>query len=157
VTTYEENLIVRPDAHTSDRVYRNLWMGSAPMCDSDGRRTHERFDVLVLAAMEHQPSSRCFPGVRVIHAPIDDSSYVPENEIRIVEKASVIVANALRSGKRVLVTCWQGRNRSGFIVAMALVREGMRPEQAIDLVRRARGETALSNKAFVHLILSSGR
>jgi len=154
----ESQLIVERHVMTSDRVYRNLWMGSAPMCDSeDSRRMQYRFDVLVLAAMEHQPSSRCFPGVKVIHAPIDDNSYVRENELRIVQKASILVANALQSGKRVLVTCWQGRNRSGFIVAMALVRLGMPPEQAIERVRAARGETALSNNTFVHLILSSGR
>lgn len=151
----ESKLIVERHVATSDRVYKNLWMGSAPMCDTeDSRRMHFRFDVLVLAAMEHQPSSRCFPGVKVIHAPIDDAPYVPENEIRIVQKASIIVANALRHGKRVLVTCWQGRNRSGFIVAVALVRLGMHPDLAIDLVRRARGETALSNQAFVQIIRS---
>ena len=154
----ESKLIVERHITTSDRVVKNLWMGSAPLCDTeDSRRMQYRFDVLVLAAMEHQPSSLCFPGVRVIHAPIDDGRYVPENEIRIVSRASELVANALRIGKRVLVTCWQGRNRSGFIVAMALVRLGIHPDQAIELVRRARGQTALSNEAFVGIIRSSVR
>lgn len=149
----ESQLIVERAVMTADRVYRNLWMGSAPMCESeDSRRMHLRFDVLVLAAMEHQPSSRCFPGVKVIHAPIDDGPQVPDNELRIVQQASILVANALRHGKRVLVTCWQGRNRSGFIVALALVRLGCAPDKAIELIRRARGETALSNQAFVKII-----
>jgi hypothetical protein len=50
------------------------------------------------------------------------------------------------------VTCWQGRNRSGVVSALALVRLGAPPKVAIGLVRKARGETALSNETFVRII-----
>jgi protein-tyrosine phosphatase len=127
------------------------------MCNAAGAKMRESFDVLVLCAMEHQPTSRCFPGVQVVHAPFDDSSFLSTSEIRIAQKASIVVANAVRKGKRVVVTCWLGRNRSGLVTALALVRLGASPDAAIDAVRMARGPEALSNPTFVDLILSAGR
>jgi protein-tyrosine phosphatase len=138
----------------ANRVHGNLWMSHAPKPE-DGFRMSDNFDVLVLAAEEHQPSGRFFPGVKVIHAPLDDTTQVPANELRIAKKAAAMVATALSKGKRVLVTCWLGRNRSGIITALALVRMGAQPEKAIELVRRARGEHALSNPTFVEIILES--
>lgn len=140
----------------NDQVHDKLYMGPAPRPD-DGWKMRERFDVLILAAEEHQPSGRFFPGVQVIHVPLDDNAFVPANELRIAKKAAAIVATALSNGKRVLVTCWLGRNRSGLITALALVRMGAQPEKAIELVRRARGKDALSNPTFVEIILQSGR
>lgn len=67
---------------------------------------------------------------------------------RVDELASV-VAEALAGGRRVLVRCSGGLNRSGLVVASTLVRLGHAPDDAIALVRRARGPWALTNPAFV--------
>jgi len=66
-----------------------------------------------------------------------------------VDELSLLVAGAVSSGRRVLVRCSGGLNRSGLVVASTLVRLGHPPEEAIDLVRRARGPWALTNPAFV--------
>lgn len=66
-----------------------------------------------------------------------------------VEELSALAAAAVRAGRRVLVRCSGGLNRSGLVVASTLVRLGHAPEEAIDLVRRARGPWALTNAAFV--------
>lgn len=66
-----------------------------------------------------------------------------------VEELAGIVADAVAAGRTVLVRCSGGLNRSGLVVASALVRLGHGPEEAIALVRRARGPWALTNPAFV--------
>jgi protein-tyrosine phosphatase len=49
----------------------------------------------------------------------------------------------------VLVRCSGGLNRSGLVVASALVELGRTPEEAITSVREARGPWALTNPGFV--------
>jgi len=67
------------------------------------------------------------------------------------------VARLVEDGKRVLVHCTQGLNRSGLVVACALTYLGHEPADAIDLVRRKRGVDdgfgALGNEAFVDWLL----
>jgi len=53
-----------------------------------------------------------------------------------------------RSGKRVLVRCQAGWNRSGLIVGLVLMREGMSAQDAIDLIRERRSSDALCNRTF---------
>lgn len=66
-----------------------------------------------------------------------------------VDEAAEQVADAVRDGRRVLVRCSGGLNRSGLVVASALVRLGHQPAEAITLVRAARGPWALTNPGFV--------
>ncbi|GAB3262402.1 protein-tyrosine phosphatase family protein [Nocardioides dilutus] len=66
-----------------------------------------------------------------------------------VDELAGIVAEALGAGRRVLVRCSGGLNRSGLVVASSLVRLGHAPDDAIALVRRARGPWALTNPGFV--------
>ena len=54
-----------------------------------------------------------------------------------------------KSGSRVLIRCQAGLNRSGLITALVLIKEGMSSEQVIELIRKKRGQFALSNKHFV--------
>jgi len=49
----------------------------------------------------------------------------------------------------VLVRCSGGLNRSGVVIAEALVQLGHPPDQAIAAVRAARGPWALTNPGFV--------
>ena len=74
-----------------------------------------------------------------------------------VDELSSLLAEAVGAGRRVLVRCSGGLNRSGLVVASTLVRLGHDPDDAIGLVRRARGPWALTNPAFVaHLRASAG-
>jgi hypothetical protein len=67
---------------------------------------------------------------------------------RVDELAGTIV-EAVQAGRQVLVRCSGGLNRSGLVVATALVRLGHPPDEAIALVRAARGPWALTNPSFV--------
>ncbi len=69
-------------------------------------------------------------------------------EQRLDELSDHVVAE-LAAGRTVLVRCTGGLNRSGLVVGMTLVKQGRTPEEAIELVRAARGPWALCNGAFV--------
>ncbi len=61
-----------------------------------------------------------------------------------------------KSGKKVLIRCQAGLNRSGLITALVLLREGHSPKQAIELIREKRSEWALCNSDYVTYIESLG-
>jgi protein-tyrosine phosphatase len=60
--------------------------------------------------------------------------------------------DALEDGRRVLVRCYHGYNRSGLVVAHALVRAGHTAEEAIRMIRARRGPWALHNELFVEYL-----
>lgn len=53
-----------------------------------------------------------------------------------------------KSGKRVLIRCQAGLNRSGLITALVLIKDGYSPESAIELMREKRSEYVLMNPLF---------
>lgn len=55
------------------------------------------------------------------------------------------------SGRRVLIRCAGGMNRSGLLVALTLMKSGLEADEAIALVRDRRHPWALSNRSFVEL------
>jgi protein-tyrosine phosphatase len=126
-----------------------LAIGSAPPPDAGLKR----FDVVVFTAREYQPPEADFPprSPDFIHAPLHDARPTPD-EVQIAVVAGVDVAELVRSGKTVLVTCWQGRNRSGLVTALALCELDDTAFTAISKVRQARGPTALDNRHFVRII-----
>lgn len=100
------------------------------------------FDVIVLAAEEYQPD---LPGYIVIHAPLDDAMPSELEQARIRSAAREVVRH-VRAGRRVLVTCFMGRNRSGVISGLALVELGVHPDRAVRRIVRYRN--GLSNTHF---------
>ena len=66
-----------------------------------------------------------------------------------LEELSDQVAAELAAGRKVLVRCTGGLNRSGVVIGLALIKLGHTPDEAITLVRAARGPYALCNGAFV--------
>jgi hypothetical protein len=58
-----------------------------------------------------------------------------------------------KRGKRVLIRCQAGWNRSGLITALVLIREGIHPRTAIDLQRERRNKWVLCNENFEQWLL----
>jgi hypothetical protein len=56
-------------------------------------------------------------------------------------------------GKKVLIRCQAGWNRSGLITALVLIREGYSAAEAIRLIRKQRSEFALCNPDFVEWLV----
>jgi protein-tyrosine phosphatase len=126
-------------------IPKYLAQGSVPL-DYDLRG---RFDTVVLCAEELQDVP--LPGVEVIHAPLDDAKPTQE-EVSIAWKAAKRVAKRVNANRRVLVTCAMGLNRSGLVTGFTLIMLGFTAQQAIDVIRMARGQRALFNEHFVKLL-----
>lgn len=92
------------------------------------------FDVIVLAAIEHQDID--LPGYEVLLVPLDDSGPPPSPADRVlIRETARRIARRIRAGKRVLVTCHQGRNRSGVLAGLALVELGLPRDRAVRRIR----------------------
>ena len=130
-------------------VIPGLYVGSKP---AHGRHA---VDVIVLAAEEYQPHATRFPGSEVIHVPLDDAPWrhMRPDEIAGAVRTGEAVARRLRAGRRVLVSCAMGLNRSALVAAIAMHDvHGMGADEIIARIRRARGEWALSNPNFEKLL-----
>jgi len=57
-----------------------------------------------------------------------------------------------KRGKKTLVRCQAGLNRSGLVTALVLIREGHSPHEAIELIRSKRHSMALFNRRFVDFL-----
>jgi protein-tyrosine phosphatase len=105
------------------------------------------FDVIVLAAMEYQPD---LPGYEVLHVPLDDGPPPSPRERAHIRENAKRIARRVRAGKRVLVTCWQGRNRSGVLAGLALVELGLPGNRAARRIQRIRN--GLTNPHFLAMV-----
>lgn len=135
---------------TVNEIVPGLYVGSKP---PPGR--YAGIDTIVLAAVEYQPPAALFPDTRVVHVPLNDDPTRPlhVDEIALATKAAARVACLLRAGRRALVTCAMGLNRSALIAALAMHEvHGMGANEIIGRLRRARGSWALSNPNFERLI-----
>ena len=61
-----------------------------------------------------------------------------------------------KQGDRVLVRCQAGLNRSGLVLALILIKDGLTPTQAIARIRDNRGDDALFNRDFHNWLLTEG-
>jgi protein-tyrosine phosphatase len=128
----------------ASNIVPRLWVGSRPPLDRD----LPEFDMLVLCAQEIQPARVGF-AKQLLRCPIPDSA-LSSDELRRAVAASGHVAQALRGGKRVLVTCAAGLNRSAFVAALALGRvTHATPDELVAIMRKRRRPEALSNPHFV--------
>ncbi len=140
------------DAH---RLMARLWQGSVPL--SGALLRDLGFDVVVLCAEELQtPDDFSVAGINpppdlvevgVYRCPLDDAR-LTEAEASRAHSASVALARMHREGKRILVTCAQGRNRSGLVAALTMrLLLGCTGSHAASIVRMVRPR-ALTNHWF---------
>jgi len=59
-----------------------------------------------------------------------------------------------KSGKKVLIRCQAGLNRSGLVMALVLIRDGYSAVDAITLMREKRSDAVLCNQSFARWLLS---
>lgn len=136
-----------------DEVAPGLYVGSAPPAGASFPLDHIK--TLILCAFEYQPHGWQFPGLEVLRVPLHDMGEpMTLAEAHAAVRMASRVRRRLDSGRRVLVTCAQGRNRSGLVAAIAMRMGGYSASRAIKAVRDARGEDALSNPYFVAFIKS---
>jgi protein-tyrosine phosphatase len=133
--------------YDASAIAPRLWIGGAPPFDRD----LPQVDLLVLCAAELQPERLAFHGT-VLRCPIPDDALDPA-ELKLVMQTSVAVGKTVVQGKRALVTCQMGLNRSALVVALALHQlTTMSGEQIVSHIRKHRSEKALCNPWFVKKI-----
>lgn len=121
-----------------DEVVSGVWQSGLP-------HPGERWD----AVIDLDGSEPPLEGVELyVHWLIDDG---PAPDLVTVRALADLVDDLRRDGKRVLVHCQAGINRSGLISAASLIRAGYTPDDAIAAVRASRAG-ALDNDEFVALL-----
>lgn len=135
----------------ANQIAPNLWQGAAPPIG--GTVAAAGYTMLVLCAEEYQPAAGYFPGVEVVHAPNDDNfETITREQAATALAAARRVEAALRQGRKVLVTCRMGLNRSGLVSGIALhLFTGMPGPACVKAVRTAR-RRALRNPVFSAMI-----
>ena len=139
-----------------DEIVPGLWQGGhdyeptgdAAAWPSDVVVDRE-FDLVV--SLYTAPESGPAPEVEHLVYYIPDAP-LEDYELRVVRRLADRVAAAVADGRKVLVRCEKGYNRSGLVVGLALLRAGHTAEQAVRLVRQGRGEHALNNPRFLEYI-----
>jgi hypothetical protein len=134
-------------------ILPGLWQGGTDDYDVIGvaghcpnRVTSTHFDSVYTLYARANAASWNVKEVRFGFADGDMSDFDPEADLSF----AVREAHAdWKAGKRVLVRCQAGLNRSGLVMALVLIREGFTPEQAVELIRQNRGDIALCNDTFV--------
>ena len=156
------NLRKREFGIDADRIIPGVYQGSKPALESQGQLVplplHQAgFDSLVLAAEEFQPPARDYPGVRVLHVPFDDhENRLTEEEWAEIVGAADWAAGEVRAGRRVLITCWAGINRSGIITALTVMMlTGWSGAKAVIRVKQMR-PGALRNRSFAAHVRAVG-
>jgi len=79
-------------------------------------------------------------------------SVLSEKDIPEIHSLVDWIYDEWKSGKKVLVRCQAGWNRSGICVALTLMKDGYKAKDAIDLIRARRSPHALCNANFVRYL-----
>lgn len=138
--------------NTPSEIVPGLWQGGVPWPGAEA--ANAGFDMIVFAAREWQPMPFMYPDVQIVKVPLDDDydRAMPRLQALAAMRVAAMVAKAVRSGQKVLVTCFAGRNRSGLIVALAVMELcGVDGVQAARVVRERRQTPmgpALANPQF---------
>ncbi|NEY37011.1 protein phosphatase [Streptomyces sp. PRKS01-65] len=141
-----------PDSPWSE-IVPGLWMGGHEFRKDSGRLefavVRDEFDLVqtLLRLPGHGPD----PGVEHQCWPIPDGP-LDGTQLAGVMRLAEAACSALDAGRRVLVRCYHGYNRSGLVVAHALMRRGRTAEEAIRLIRARRSPWALHNELFTEYL-----
>lgn len=139
-------------------IIPNLWIGGHDYnIAADGQNVVEDayprdlFDVVV--SMYHRLGHEPVAGTDHTEILFADSQVSPEVLARAAEGACK-VADALREGKKVLVRCQAGLNRSSFVAGLALLDLGFSGEDAVQVIRARRSPWALCNESYAEILKS---
>ena len=132
-----------------DEIVPGLWMGGHYWTDPAGELqpvvVGGEFDMVV--SLFTRPGHGPQPGVEHLVAEMPDGP-LSSDQIDAVRQTAHATAHAVRNGRTALVRCHSGYNRSGLVVAQALVHLGHEATAAIRLVQQKRSPWALNNETF---------
>lgn len=152
----EGTLVTFPYAERRwDEIVPGLWQGGHFCWETEENPhgeaipTHE-FDLVV--SLYRRPGFGPDLGIPHIWHRMPDAPLEAKHH-EALDRLATLVAAAVKSGKRVLVRCQAGLNRSGLVVGLAMIKMGWEPEAAIERIREARSPYALCNRSFVEHLM----
>lgn len=141
-----------------DEITPGLWLGGIHCQFGNGHPGTDgnclpgsEFDVVM--SLYHDPSYDPDPDVEHHTYRIADADLDVEHHTHLDSLADLVEAD-VKLGKKVLVRCQAGINRSSLIVALVLIRNGWTADDAIRHMRQKRSPYVLFNKSFVEYIRS---
>ena len=90
--------------------------------------------------------------IEFVHSPIGDFRVPTPDQAKRLSK---MIMNDVIGGKSILIHCMGGLGRSGTIAACSLVQYGLKPDEAINLVRKIRPGT-LETDEQVQFVIEFG-
>ncbi|KJS60298.1 protein-tyrosine phosphatase family protein [Streptomyces rubellomurinus] len=133
-----------------NEIAPGLWMGGH-YCTPPGGELEPavvRYEFDLVVSLFTFPGHGPAPGVEHLVREVPDAALSP-GQLRAFQEAADATALAVLRGRRTLVRCHSGYNRSGLVVAQALVGLGHGAGEAVRLVRERRSPWALNNPVFV--------
>ena len=132
------------DVQPPIEVLPGLWWSGLP---DDWVQVRSQVDAVIdLADPGPGPSAEELGELTYVKAPLEDGETLPDQVL--LDHLTSLVVDLMRDGRRVLVHCTFGKNRSGLVMAL-VVREvlGCDGPTALARVREVR-ENAVNNDAF---------
>lgn len=126
------------------RIGHNIWMGGCPVDKIPG-------DTEFIVSLYPWTEYTVPEGVTIIRAWLQDTHEMPDE--RLLVALARWVSDVRKIGQ-VVVHCQAGLNRSGLIVALAMMVDGASAEVAIAHLRTARHEMVLCNSTFEEWLLN---
>lgn len=162
ITNYRSDQLTRPDwgygrsNKIMHEILPGLWQGGThdddvvgnPRFANNPQVTIENFDTVITMYQYANPADWF---VKELRYGIYDA------EMQTVDLDDLFATarfayNEWANGKRLLIRCQAGWNRSGLITALVLMLDGIPAAEAIELIRKKRSENALCNKHFVDFL-----
>ena len=133
------------DAH---EIVPGLWMGGYPSSWQGVIR--DGFQTLVVTAQE-RAAAPPLKGVELHAVPFADAAQMETATLDKLIDVAALIGEHVLAGKKVLVTCNEGRNRSGLVVGLAVhAMTGMSGRDIVALIRKQR--VKLSNALFANIL-----
>jgi protein-tyrosine phosphatase len=143
-------------------IIPNLWVGGTDDFDTieDAVNLHnvreitkDQFDAVVTLYAWAQPVDWM---VEELRFGFYDSG-ISHIDMEALGRAATFAVTQVNAGRKVLIRCQAGLNRSGITAALALIMLGNTPEEAISLLREKRSKYVLINKEFEQFLLTLGK
>lgn len=159
---FDIDALARPDYGQAElreplwsEVIEGLWQGGTADHDVQGQLkkpmiTQKDFDTVITMYAYANPVDWF---VRELRYGVWDSNMKDFDAEELFDIVRVAHSD-WKKGKKVLIRCQAGWNRSGLITALVLIREGMEAQKAINLIREKRSPHALCNSTFATWLLA---